>query len=439
MLSYELAINEDGEPFAVPPQVKGWRARRIPSRGRPKLIHDRGKPLIIPVDATHTDLLSAAGPGRYRLEAVDEHRRKVEGIPAACTGPLSDDEIDDETSDDDEGETMASGAGGRRMRMEDVICQLLANQTRMVEATLGQMGTVISGVAGLLQAAHQTGVLAHVPAQVVAPPPPAPVPPLAPDDHGDDDPDEDDDEAVEVPPPSMLPEALRLIIERAVDKLVPLIFEKITSGDGIGGLPLAAFLDWRKAAPTAATHATAAPAEHSPTPSAPIPASAPAPAAPPPTATTAASPPPATAGTTGAAATTSYAAPVATASPPPTAAPAGAAPLPSRNVGAAPAGMTTAAATSAPIAQELTHEEASAMLNAHILQIWQGLSTAERGRASELIACLTDEQRTAWFAELARLSVPEAITRARAVLQAQSPPTPPTASLLSASPKGDPT
>ncbi|HEY0388746.1 MAG TPA: hypothetical protein VGC71_09910, partial [Gaiellales bacterium] len=79
-----------------------------------------------------------------------------------------------------------------------------------------------------------------------------------------------------------------------------------------------------------------------------------------------------------------------------------------------------------------------ALLNAHILQIWQGLSAPERTRVSQLIAGLGDEQRTAWLAELARLTVPEAIARARAVMRAQSPPTPTNPQLQTATPKGDP-
>ena len=78
------------------------------------------------------------------------------------------------------------------------------------------------------------------------------------------------------------------------------------------------------------------------------------------------------------------------------------------------------------------------MLNAHIFQIWQGLSPPERNRASQLIAVLSDEQRTAWLTELARLTVPEAIARARAVMRAQSPSTPPNPKLPTATPTGDP-
>ena len=104
MTNYELAIDEDGEPFDVPPQVAGWRVRRAADgRGRPALLHGRGsgkgKPLIVRVNATHAELLAADGPGRYRLDAVDEYRRKVDGVPVALTGPLSADE--DDPSEDD--------------------------------------------------------------------------------------------------------------------------------------------------------------------------------------------------------------------------------------------------------------------------------------------------------------------------------------------------
>ena len=69
------------------------------------------------------------------------------------------------------------------------------------------------------------------------------------------------------------------------------------------------------------------------------------------------------------------------------------------------------------------------------MQIWQGLSPPERARAGQLIARLTAEERTAWLGELARLTVPEAITRVRAVIHAQ---TPPTSQLPTATPQGDP-
>ena len=78
------------------------------------------------------------------------------------------------------------------------------------------------------------------------------------------------------------------------------------------------------------------------------------------------------------------------------------------------------------------------MLNEHVLQIWQGLSPPERARTTQLIARLTAEQRTAWLAELASLSVPEAIARARAVIQAQTSPSQAAPPLPTTTPQGDP-
>jgi hypothetical protein len=451
------------------------------------LLHDGGKPLVLRVDATHADLLAMAGPGKYRLEAVDELRRRVDGVPHACTGPLSE---DDDGPGDDDGDHAVSGPPARRARLEDVVCQLLANQTRMVETTIGQLGTVIAGVADLIQAAHQSGITSRSPGPAPlasVPPPPAP-PPVDEDEDDEEEAHDDEDESDEettanAAPPSMLPEALRLIIEKAVDKLVPLIVEKIASGELLSGIPLGALLDWRKAAPAAvmappsapsaptswgpaasAAAVPSAPTAWPPTPAAwsataaaPNSATVPSPAAPtswgpaaaapraamPMTAAAvpamptdvgvwAASPGPGMPGTStvpvvpGALIMSepAHGAQGMTAPPSETAALAGAAPSPAPQLGVAPAEAprNAAAAAGAP----MTQPDAAAALNAHILQIWRGLSPPERGRATQLIMGLSDAERAAWLAELARLSVPEAIARARAVMAAPPANAPPT-------------
>jgi hypothetical protein len=89
-------------------------------------------------------------------------------------------------------------------------------------------------------------------------------------------------------------------------------------------------------------------------------------------------------------------------------------------------------ATSSPQDQEA----AAAMINAHVLQIFQGLSPPERARAAQLVSRLTDAERAAWLAELATLTVPEAITRARAIIQGQATPTPTTPQLPMPPPGG---
>jgi hypothetical protein len=363
------------------------------------------------VDASHDELLAAAGPGKYRLDAVDEHRRKVDGVPTALTGPLSADE-DDPGEDDSSAEIAGSSgnSGGSAVRpIEDVLCQVVNANTRMVEKALGQIGTVMSGVAELLNAAHNAGITSRVPLPL---PPPAPPPPVESYENEEDEEDEEE-EAEEAASTSGIPEVVRLLIKEAVDKVVPLIFEKLTSGGGLGGLPLEALLDWRKAAPSPAAVPSAPTAPAAP--SAPASSSVPTSSAP--------------ASWPAGAAAASHAAtsPRSPSSPAPT----GAAPSPESPLGAAPAEAPTTPAASSP----RTQEDAAASINAHVLQVWQGLSPPERARAGQLIARLTAEERTAWLAELARLTVPEAIARARAVLHAQPPPTP---QLPTTTPHGDP-
>ena len=70
-------------------------------------------------------------------------------------------------------------------------------------------------------------------------------------------------------------------------------------------------------------------------------------------------------------------------------------------------------------------QEASAVLAHHLLQIWQGLTPSERSRATALVSRLSTDERAVWFAELAKLTLPEAIARARAVLHGPAkPPSP---------------
>jgi hypothetical protein len=82
-------------------------------------------------------------------------------------------------------------------------------------------------------------------------------------------------------------------------------------------------------------------------------------------------------------------------------------------------------------------EQAAALVNAHVLQVWQALSPTERARAMQLITRLTDQERAAWMAELAQLTVPEAVARARSVIRGTPPPTP-TPQIPTATPKGEP-
>jgi hypothetical protein len=134
-----LSYGEDGTSFEVPENEDGsgpagWLVLRKTSegRGRPAVVHHRnGKPLIVPIDATHDDLLRLAGKGRYRLQVVDQYGRKLDGVPAAHTGmlaayPVEGDEGFDldqeEEGDDSPAAPMSMSAGRRPSSIESVLC-----------------------------------------------------------------------------------------------------------------------------------------------------------------------------------------------------------------------------------------------------------------------------------------------------------------------------
>ena len=64
----------NGEPFEVPPNVAGWRARKLKSKGALEPVTGRDRsPLFVPLDADMEDLRRVAGePGTYRLDPIDE-------------------------------------------------------------------------------------------------------------------------------------------------------------------------------------------------------------------------------------------------------------------------------------------------------------------------------------------------------------------------------
>jgi len=100
----------------------------------------------------------------------------------------------------------------------------------------------------------------------------------------------------------------------------------------------------------------------------------------------------------------------------PNAAPKASAPEPSQGEAAGPAEV---AAT----VEALASEQAGAAGTMHLLAIWQGLSMEEQQRAQALVGRLTAEERAAWMAELAALTVPEAVARVRHIIRPHMPAT----------------
>ncbi len=260
MSNYELAIDSDGEPFDVPQHITGWRLRRLQpdGRGRPELVYDAvGRPVILPAEATFMELRDAAGAGRYRLDPVDASGHVDAAVKTACTGYVQAPETMCDAA------AMAAGTKVQaRMSYEDLLVESMRTNMRLAEMVIEKIPAILGASGTLLTAADNAGLTTRVPP---APPPPPPVPP-EPTPHDDDD---DDDAPQEEPPP-----ASRNWIDAIVASIsphLPVIIEKLMkSGPSLfGGMPLAAFLDWRKAVPGAAapseatsatTSATSAPA-----------------------------------------------------------------------------------------------------------------------------------------------------------------------------------
>ncbi len=371
----ELAIDAEGEPFEVPAEVVRWRVRRVEGRGKPGLVYlpGQGKPLLLELQATHADLARKAGPGRYRLDPVDAAGRRIDGAPVAVTGPLE--AIDDATSEasgsyeETSTMTMPSASVRRPSRVEDMLVVAVEANTRVVEKAIGQLGGLMTGMAELLTSAHGAGLTNRVPVFLPALPPKERV------------------EIEEVTPSSGMPEWLTVLIQQAVQAIVPMMVTKIPS---MSGMPLGALMDWSKAVPTTAAPSPGAPSPahvtHAPGPRVPAP-----------------EPPP---------------------SPPVW-------PSAVEVAGNAPIGATRA--TAVPASSRAATDD-SVPLATHITQVWQALSLPEQGRAYQLIELLTPDERTAWIAELAGLTLSEAVARIRGVIQHQ---TPAAADQLPSSPPGN--
>jgi hypothetical protein len=91
----QLAINQHGEPFAVPPEARTWLVRRMhdsPRGGPQRTPGLDGGPVTIPITADLSEFrahLRGQGlpPGKYRLDPIDEHGQPVRGPSAYLVLP----------------------------------------------------------------------------------------------------------------------------------------------------------------------------------------------------------------------------------------------------------------------------------------------------------------------------------------------------------------
>jgi hypothetical protein len=84
---------------------------------------------------------------------------------------------------------------------------------------------------------------------------------------------------------------------------------------------------------------------------------------------------------------------------------------------ARPPTVTEASVPASPPAETSPSEQAGVNPTAHVLAIWQLLSSEEQQYAEALVGRLTGGERTAWIAELTTLSVSDAVRRVRHILR----------------------
>lgn len=82
-----LAVDEDGNPLAIPPEATYWRVRRD-TGGRPRHVNGPDlKPLTLPLEFPPEELLNLLGRGSYRLDLYDESGQLLETVALKLGAP----------------------------------------------------------------------------------------------------------------------------------------------------------------------------------------------------------------------------------------------------------------------------------------------------------------------------------------------------------------
>jgi hypothetical protein len=220
----ELAYTINGEAFDLPATASAWRIRRMKQRGAPEVVYSReGVPQTISVEAGLEELRQVVGqPGKYRLDAIDDHGKTIEKLPAAyvIVPPREGDE--QPANDNRASDNTPVGLMAEAMRMNTELAKAVIDRfPQMVEAA--NLPQMVEAAASLLRAADGAGLPKREPRAVV---------------------DDDDDETPPTPAPVQGGDIYTLLGP------VVQMFAASLFGGGIkmpGGL--GAILDWRKAAP----------------------------------------------------------------------------------------------------------------------------------------------------------------------------------------------
>ncbi len=148
----ELAFNINGERFDLPASASCWRVRRFKASGRgtPEVVfgHD-GLPLIIPIDTEIAEFRTLVRnvPGRYRLDAVDEHQKTCEDGTGAYV------QLSDEVT-----ASSSNAAASQHSEGDELLREIVRANSDMVKVIAEKFATVMDSAATLLRAADGAGM-----------------------------------------------------------------------------------------------------------------------------------------------------------------------------------------------------------------------------------------------------------------------------------------
>ena len=218
----DLAYNINGEAFDVPDTATGWRVRRMKPRGAPEVVYGRdGVPLSLSIEADLEDLRRAVdAPGRFRLDAIDDHGKTLSDLPAAYVVVSHREDVP----------ALVEAAKAPALEGSSaVVAEAMRLNTELARAVIDRFPEMMTAAAELLRAADGAGLPARKPRE------------LAGGEADDADEDDDDRDAPATSPTFEL-------INTLVAQVVPLVVTSLASKK----MPkLGAILDWRKAAPQA--------------------------------------------------------------------------------------------------------------------------------------------------------------------------------------------
>lgn len=225
---YELAVDRQGLPIDLPPEVTKFLVRKHRNKKSPRVLFRNGQRVVVPVDAAARDLheLLRDESGRFRLLALDEENNPVPDVPEAYF------EVDDDDDEDDDvGDGVAARGRSAAFSLPTTSAKLLATHpreallletmranTEITRAMIERLPDILRASAHLITAADGAGMPRRRPPIITI---------------------DDDDDTAEVAAPA--PEAAGVLTA---------VLQAAASGGNLGGL--LALIGNKSTAPTSA-------------------------------------------------------------------------------------------------------------------------------------------------------------------------------------------